>query len=105
MCIHNATILSFTDHFSRAIVSCRNTSAFKMSIFWNMMPRGLVHNYHFSGGTCCPHSQDGTVADWTAISISTAVITSESTHLLFDALLKRVFTFKVQSVRVTKVKF
>ena len=105
MCIHNAAILSFTDNCCHYIVSCRNTCASKMSNFLNMMPRGLVYICQFFGAACCPHSQHGTVTDWTAVSTNTAVITSESTRLLFDDLLKRVFTSKVLSVRVTNVKF
>ena len=105
MCIHNSAILSFTDNFFHYIVSCRNTCAFKMSNFLNMMPRGLVYIYQFFGAACCPHSQHGTVTYWTAVSTNTAVITSESTRLLFDDLLKQVFTSKVLSVRITNVKF
>jgi len=105
MCIRNAAILSFTANFSHYIVSCSNTCDFKMSKFLNMMPRGMVYIYQFFGAACCPHSQHGTVTDWTAVSINIAVITSESTRLLFDDLHKRVFTSKVLSVRVTNVKF
>jgi hypothetical protein len=49
--------------FFHDIVSCRNTSAFKKSIFLNMTSRGLVYNYQFFGGVGCPHSQDGTRLD------------------------------------------
>ena len=74
-----------------------------MSVFLDMMPRGLVHNYQIFGEACCPILR--MVPDWTAFSNSTAVITSEPTHLLVDALHTWVFTSKVPSLRVTNAKF
>jgi hypothetical protein len=91
--------------FFHDIVNYRNPCAFKMSVFLNMMPRGLVvYNYQFFSEELVALILR-IVPDWTAISTSIALIISESTYLLFNALLTQIFTSKVLSFRVTNVKF